>query len=267
MSVECRVGLLSVSERGARRSRRGALRGRPSCGDPLARHVRELALLADLVRDAECVELLELPRPRGSRIAVRGHELLAARLAVLAASPNPGVRVLDACAAPGGKSFAAAIAMRGQGSILSCDIHEKKLRRIVDGAERLGLAHMISTRAMDARGPGAELSEAFDLTIADVPCSGIGVIRKKPEIRFKKEAELERLPQIQLDILRGLASTVRHGGTLLYSTCTVLKNENEGTVETFLAENSGFEKLYERTLFPHTDGTDGFFMAKLRKHL
>ena len=88
---------------------------------------------------------------------------------------------------------------------------------------------------------------------------------KKPEIRFKKEAELERLPQIQLDILRGLASTVRHGGTLLYSTCTVLKNENECTVETFLAENSGFEKLYERTLFPHTDGTDGFFICTLRK--
>ena len=188
----------------------------------------------------------------------------AARLAVQTASPAPGERVLDACAAPGGKSFAAAIAMKNQGEILSCDIHENKLRRIQSGAQRLGIG-CISTRVMDARCPAGELSAAFDLVLADVPCSGIGVIRKKPDIRQKSEEDLRRLPQIQLDILRGLSRTVKPGGALLYSTCTVLRRENEDVVQAFLTENTHFTvEAGPRTLFPHIDGTDGFFICKLR---
>ena len=189
----------------------------------------------------------------------------AARLAVEKASPGPGMRVLDACSAPGGKSFAAAMAMGGAGSILACDIHEKKLKRIAEGAERLGISSMISTRAMDARQPDPALTGEFDLTIADVPCSGIGVIRKKPDIRFKSEQELERLPGIQLDIVRALAQTVRPGGRLLYSTCTVLRRENEGVTEAFLTERPEFECEHMQTLFPNTDGTDGFFICVMRK--
>ena len=109
----------------------------------------------------------------------------AARLAVEIAAPQPGMRVLDACASPGGKSFAAAILMRNRGSILSCDIHEKKLALIRSGAERLGI-DILETRAADARTEDAALREAFDLVIADVPCSGLGVIAKKPEIRKTK---------------------------------------------------------------------------------
>ncbi len=117
---------------------------------------------------------------------------------------------------------------------------------------------------MDARTPPVEFAESFDLVLADVPCSGIGVIRKKRNTGRKRRRGL-RLPEIQLDILRGLAPTVKYGGALLYSTCTVLRRENEGVIEAFLAENREFTaEEGPRTLFPHVDGTDGFFICKLR---
>ena len=188
----------------------------------------------------------------------------AARLAVEAVSPRPGERVLDACAAPGGKSFAAAMLMRGEGAILSCDVQEKKLRRIEDGARRLGV-DIISTRAMDARRPGEELAGAFDVVIADVPCSGLGVIRKKPEIRYKRREELDALPEIQLGILRAVSRCVRPGGRLLYSTCTLLERENGGVVRGFLDGNSGFALRQERTLWPDLDGTDGFYLCLMER--
>ena len=188
------------------------------------------------------------------------------------------MRVLDACAAPGGKSFAAAMQMRDQGCMISCDIHENKWKRIRAGAERLGLA-CISTRTMDARRPDADLTGAMDIVLADVPCSGLGVIRKKPEIRFKDPAELERLPGIQRDILAGLAPCVKPGGVLVYSTCTVLARENEDVVRGFLRTHPEFspeafslplpgadtaDGMF--TFWPQKHGTDGFFVCKLRRH-
>jgi len=199
----------------------------------------------------------------------------AARLAVEIAAPEPGMQVLDACACPGGKSFAAAIRMQNRGSILACDIHEKKLSVLGSGAKRLGL-DMITTRAMDARVYDESLAGRFDLVIADVPCSGLGVIAKKPEIRGKDPGSLRNLPEIQLAILENLARYVKPGGVLLYSTCTVLKGENEEVVLRFLEQNHEFcaetfsacgiesaSGMY--TFWPHVDGTDGFFAAKLRK--
>ena len=192
----------------------------------------------------------------------------AAKIAVLAADPQPGMKVLDACAAPGGKSFAAAVQMKGQGHILACDLHENKLKRIRDGAARLGFAELIETAAIDARNQQG----VYDVVLADVPCSGFGVIRKKPEIRFKDPTELEQLPQIQRAILEGLAPCVRPGGVLLYSTCTILPEENEEVVIAFLRDHpefhleiSPFAPQGMRTFWPHLDGTDGFFLAKLRK--
>lgn len=186
----------------------------------------------------------------------------AARLAVRASGVKPGMTVLDACAAPGGKSFGAAIQMNGAGRIISCDVQEKKLRRISDGATRLGL-DCIETRRMDARRPAEELIGAADVVIADAPCSGLGVIAKKPEIRFKSKSDLEALPGIQLDILRGLAECVKPGGTLLYSTCTLRKCENEDVIAAFLSENSGFEVQEMRTLWPDIDDSDGFFVCRM----
>lgn len=186
----------------------------------------------------------------------------AARLAVRESGVKPGMTVLDACAAPGGKSFGAAIQMNGAGRIISCDVQEKKLLRISDGAARLGL-DCIETRRMDARRPEEELIGAADVVIADAPCSGLGVIAKKPEIRFKSESDLEALPGIQLDILRGLAECVKPGGTLLYSTCTLRKCENEDVIAAFLSENIGFEVQEMRTLWPDIDDSDGFFVCRM----
>lgn len=200
----------------------------------------------------------------------------AARLAVDFAEPMPDMRVLDACACPGGKSFAAAIRMENKGSILSCDIHEKKLSLLESGAERLGIG-IIRTRAMDARAYDPALESAFDLVIADVPCSGMGVIRKRPEIRNKERGSLRALPEIQRAILENVARYVKPGGLLLYSTCTVLREENEEQVCAFLSRHPDFhaeavhtgtvdapEGMY--TFWPQVDGTDGFFAAKLRKN-
>lgn len=199
----------------------------------------------------------------------------AARTAVEIAAPRPGMQVLDACACPGGKSFAAAIAMENQGSILSCDIHEKKLRLVRAGAERLGI-DIIRTLPRDAREPDEALRQRFDLVIADVPCSGLGVIGKKPEIRYKNREGLLGLSALQGDILRNLSDYVRPGGTLLYSTCTILEEENEAVVRSFLSAREDYEPEGFRaagidcpagmyTFWPNVDGTDGFFAARLRR--
>lgn len=215
---------------------------------------------------------LELPGFNEGKFYVQDR---AARLAAEIAGAMPGMKVLDSCSSPGGKSFASAIRMENRGSIISCDIHEKKLRLVQSGAERLGI-DIISTKAMDAREYCSEFDEAFDLVIADVPCSGLGVIAKKPEIRNKEPENLSGLPKIQLDILNNVSKYVALGGALLYSTCTILKEENEDVVLRFLSENSNFilepfsisgveapDGMY--TFWPNVDGTDGFFAAKLKK--
>ena len=226
----------------------------------------------------DCLEISGTGRIEGSKSYQRGLFYVqdaAAKAAVLAAEPMPGDTVIDACAAPGGKSFAAAICMKNTGRIISCDIHENKLRKISAGAERLGI-EIIETRAFDARTFDPALSECAELVITDVPCSGFGVIRKKPEIRYKNAGEIAGLPDIQLDILKNQSRYVKRGGVLLYSTCTVLREENEDVVSRFLAENDAFvpeefqtvfgaSKNGHLTLLPGIHGTDGFFICKLRR--
>lgn len=201
----------------------------------------------------------------------------AARLAVLAAGSTPGMEVLDACAAPGGKSFQSAIAMEGKGRILSCDLQAKKLERIEAGARRLGIS-IITTKAMDGRVFDPTLKTRFDLVMADVPCSGLGIIRKKPDIRYKDPEPLQSLPSIQRAILENVSRYVKPGGILLYSTCTVLRRENQHVAASFLNAHSDFELEPFAlpgigntdgmlTLWPHLHHTDGFFMAKMRKRI
>lgn len=201
----------------------------------------------------------------------------AARLAVRAAGLKPGMRVLDCCAAPGGKSFAAAIELQDRGEILSCDIYPHKLPLIEEGAERLG-AKTVKAVQQDAAVFREEWAGQMDAVLADVPCSGLGVIRKKPDIRYKDPAQMERLPELQSKILQNAGRYVKPGGVLLYSTCTILKRENEAVTEDFLERNREFhpepmtlpEALHRDetailTLLPCTDECDGFFLAKLRK--
>ena len=201
----------------------------------------------------------------------------AAKLSVLCAGLTEGQKVLDCCAAPGGKSFAAAIAMEDSGSITSCDVHPHKADLIRNGAARLGIAG-IAARCQDATAFVPEWEGAMDTVIADVPCSGLGIIRKKPDIRYKDLREMAALPALQLQILKNQARYVRPGGVLLYSTCTLVRAENEGVVEAFLQENQDYalEKLPLPAAFPeNTTGmlalvpgeydTDGFFIAKLRR--
>lgn len=199
----------------------------------------------------------------------------AARSAVEIAAPERGMRVLDACAAPGGKSFAAAIRMADEGEILACDLQEKKLGLVREGAHRLGL-RCIESRAMDGRVFDASLEGAFDLVLCDAPCSGLGVIRKRPEIRQKSEAEIAALPGIQAAILDNVSRYVKPGGALLYSTCTVLEAENGEQARAFLSRRPDFaaedftlgslrSENGCHTFWPQTDGTDGFFVCRLRK--
>lgn len=200
----------------------------------------------------------------------------AARLSVAAAELLPGMRVLDCCAAPGGKSFAAAIAMKNTGELLSCDIHPHKLKLLENGAKRLGIdiLHPLLRDAAEDETPIG----TFDAVLCDVPCSGLGVIRKKPDIRYRELAQTERLPAIQAAILAHQAELVRPGGVLLYSTCTILRRENEAVAEAFLRTHpdftaetirfplgSGIPDAAMATLLPCDCGTDGFFMAKLRR--
>lgn len=199
----------------------------------------------------------------------------AAKLSVACARIPQGGRVLDCCGAPGGKSFAAAIG--GAGEIITCDIHPHKIELIQKGAERLGISGL-TARLQDASAFCPEWEGKMDAVIVDVPCSGYGIIRKKPDIRYKDPDTMTELPALQLAILKNQARYVKPGGVLLYSTCTLLSRENEAVVEAFLSQNGEFrtEPLELPHVFPeNTTGmltlvpgeydTDGFFICRMRR--
>ncbi|MBQ9085051.1 MAG: 16S rRNA (cytosine(967)-C(5))-methyltransferase RsmB [Clostridia bacterium] len=188
-------------------------------------------------------------------------------------SPEAGERIVDVCACPGGKSLAASILTQDGASITSFDLHESKLSLIRSSADRLGIRG-ITVDSQDATSPRKELFASFDRVICDVPCSGLGVLGKKADMRYKDESGISSLPQLQYQILSSSAKYLRTGGTLVYSTCTLNREENEQIVERFLLENEGFSPLEFAlgelqssggmlTLMPHRHRMDGFFLAKL----
>lgn len=187
---------------------------------------------------------------------------------------TPGESLCDVCSAPGSKSFYAAIAMENKGEIRSFDLHASKISLINKGAERLGI-DIITAAEADGSKPRDELFGKFDCVLCDVPCSGLGVIGGKPEIKYKSLEEFKRLPDIQLRILENAKNYVKSGGRLVYSTCTVLPEENEENVKAFLERNPEFT-LEDITLSGNTFGgmitftpdngiTDGFFIARMRR--
>lgn len=190
----------------------------------------------------------------------------ASQLAVAAVGAKPGETVIDTCACPGGKSFGMALDMEGQGRLVSLDLHESKLSLIRSGAERLGIT-CLTASVHDGKQTRSDLVGVADRVLCDVPCSGLGVIAKKPDLRYKDPKDVEGLPNVQYAILSSAAAYVKAGGRLVYSTCTLNCKENEEVVARFLREHTAFSLREEgmRTYFPD-EGGDGFFVAVMCRH-
>ncbi len=188
----------------------------------------------------------------------------SSQMCVMALAPRQGETIIDCCACPGGKSFSSAICMENIGKVMSFDLHESKLSLISKGAKRLGI-DIISPSVQNGEERNTELVGIADRVLCDVPCSGLGVIAKKPDLRHKGRDEITRLPQIQLSILKNSSAYVRQGGTLVYSTCTVNKDENENIVRAFIREHPEFSLDLEKTVFPGESGADGFYFARLQR--
>ncbi len=202
----------------------------------------------------------------------------ASQLCCRALGAEAGDTVIDVCSAPGGKAFTTAQHMKNEGSIVACDIYEGRLNLIKNGADRLGIS-IIETAENDGSIHNSAFPEA-DKILCDVPCAGLGVIRRKPEIRFKDGAEVDKLPEIQYSILKTSADYLKKGGVLVYSTCSLNPAENEEIITRFLNENSDFESLkvlpeikrYGEdtdylTLMPHLHSSDGFFVSAIRRRI
>ncbi|MDY7223053.1 16S rRNA (cytosine(967)-C(5))-methyltransferase RsmB [Halalkalibacterium halodurans] len=206
-------------------------------------------------------------------------------LVARAVAPRPGERILDACAAPGGKSTHMAERMDGEGTIVSLDMHRHKVKLIEEQAKRLGLDN-IKAQTLDARKAREVFAdEPFDRILVDAPCSGLGVIRRKPDIKWtKREADMKAIRNVQLDILSSVANLVKPGGLLIYSTCTIDQLENEQVIAEFMEAHGEFsidDTVLDRlpaavqatcnirggmvTILPHHFGTDGFFITCLKK--
>ncbi len=180
-------------------------------------------------------------------------------------SPKPKEFVIDVCAAPGGKTLAIAEMMENTGEIIALDIYENKLNIVNKQSKRLGVSN-IETKVWDSTKTNAEWIGKADRVLADVVCSGLGVIGKKPEIKYKKKTkEFEKLPEKQLSILKASSEYVKSGGILQYSTCTINRYENQDVVEKFIKDNKNFEVVEEKEFLPHIDGTDGFYVCKMIK--
>ena len=200
----------------------------------------------------------------------------ASQLCCAVLEPQVGETVCDVCAAPGGKSFTLSELLGESGRIYSHDIYENKVSVIKSGAKRLGLEN-ISASVRDAQNGSCDIK--CDRVLCDVPCSGLGIIRRKPDIKNKNPLDLEELPEIQFSILENSAKLLRDGGVLVYSTCTLSHKENREVVERFLSAHHDFEPYpfdapcerlcgepeHMLTLFPHVLGTDGFFISRIRK--
>ena len=200
----------------------------------------------------------------------------SSQLCALALGAKAGERVLDLCAAPGGKTFTAAQGMENRGQADAFDLYEKRVELIRQGAERLGLTS-VACGVRDALEflPDSPL---YDRVLCDVPCSGLGVLGRKPEIRYKDPDDFAGLPRIQYKILENASKYVKEGGTLVYSTCTLRREENQEVVHRFLKEHPDFSVVPlpaecgvyggregELTLLPHVDGTDGFYICRMEK--
>ncbi|MFC5401855.1 16S rRNA (cytosine(967)-C(5))-methyltransferase RsmB [Cohnella soli] len=243
------------------------------------------ALSADGIVAEKAGNLVHSPAYQGGRMTVQDESSM---LVAAIADPQPGMRVLDCCAAPGGKSTHLAERMNDEGELIANDVHPHKEALVRQQADRLGL-NCVTTMTADALELPAKLAEqSIDVVLLDAPCSGLGVIRRKPEIKWNKTPDdIASLAALQGKLLEAAGSLVKTGGTLVYSTCTIAKEENEHMVRTFLSRNPSFEldaswppellKTLRESghlpddfagmlqLLPHMFGSDGFFIARMRR--
>jgi 16S rRNA (cytosine967-C5)-methyltransferase len=196
---------------------------------------------------------------------------------------QPAHQVLDACAAPGGKTthIASFLSAEAGGKVTALDIHPHKVKLIQENAQRLAVSAVVEAVEMDAREVNQQFKEQqFDRILVDAPCSGLGLMRRKPDIKYNKQAaDLQRLPEIQLAILESVAPTLKNSGIMIYSTCTIMVEENQAVVEAFLSTHPEFEQVNVSvneqvaakidnkmlTIYPQDFMTDGFFISCLRK--
>ena len=220
--------------------------------------------------DGNCIEI------EGDAVHTVSHKLgffhvqdVCSQQAALALAAKPGERILDVCAAPGAKSFVLAQQMQNRGEIISCDVAPARLALVEQGARRLDIA--IITAKVNDGAKNNELLGQFDRILCDVPCSGLGVLRRKPEIKYRSAQSLEGLPELQYKILKTSAHYLKADGILVYSTCTVNPDENERVVEAFLREHPDFSPapfengVWHKTFLPQPQGGDGFFISRIRR--
>lgn len=189
----------------------------------------------------------------------------AAQLACLKLEPQPGEKILDACSAPGGKTTYIAELMNNTGRVDAWDIHPHRVRLVEEAAKALGIT-TIKANVKNATEYTTQFNGHYDKILLDVPCTGIGVIRKKPDIKWtRKPEDIEEMVNIQAEILDTCCEYLRTGGRLVYSTCTVFKQENEEQIQKFLMKHTEFKLIEQVNLFPHINETDGFFIAVLQR--
>lgn len=204
------------------------------------------------------VERLDMFRDGLFHVQDKASQLCAASLGACA-----GERMLDVCSAPGGKAFTVAELMEGRGEVIARDLHEKRAALVRKGAQRLGI-EIVKASAGDASVYDEALGQ-FDRVLCDVPCSGFGIIRRKPEIKYKTLESVQNLPEIQYKILKTSSQYLKSGGTLVYSTCTLLPRENEEVAARFLAEAADFRMISQKTYTGEDADTDGFFVSVFEK--
>lgn len=189
----------------------------------------------------------------------------ASQLAVQMLRPEKGETVMDVCAAPGGKTLAIGERMNNQGTIIASDIYKRKVEMIEREAKRLGIRN-ITTRTWDATRVDSAMVDKADKVLVDAPCSGLGVIRRKPEIKYREYSNATAsLPRKQLAILSAASQYVKPGGVLMYCTCTINSYENERVVSEFLRKNASFRMDITKQMLPNQNGTDGFFISRMIK--
>ncbi len=224
----------------------------------------------DRLLDGNCIEI------EGDAVHTVSHKIgffhvqdVCSQQAALTLEAAPGERILDVCAAPGSKSFVLAQQMQNRGEVVACDVAPARLELIRQGAKRLGIG-IITVKTNDGAVLNDDLGQ-FDRILCDVPCSGLGVLRRKPEIKYRSAQSLKGLPELQYKILKTSAHYLKAGGVLVYSTCTINPAENERVVEAFLKEHPDFSPApfegadWHKTFLPQRQGGDGFFISRIRR--